>query len=1250
MASRERARSELRERFYRSVAETLTLLHTAPGYDRRRAFADVAGILSSIMGLPLVWIGRRDPDRSEVEVLAAAGPATEYASSLRLSIDEAAPGGRGPTAVAMRTGHAQAVSVDAPEFAPWQVGAHRYGFGSCIVAASVTRDGGQLTLAAYAGKDGPELGDELLDWAQRLVDELVRFWDHQALLERDIRLRRYRDAQRTIQRALLEQPDPEAVCRTLAQALVDIAGAAAVDVHVADDDSTMLRRVVLVGPMADAVRLLPMPSQHAEGPGIPTPTVAFMRGVPVVRDHLASHSEVNPAWHVGPLAQMGAIGCWPLFSTFKGEPEGAHVPAGIFAVVTVEPDAFDAEMCGLLDEIAGAAGLALRQHDQRRALVLEQERQTYLALHDDLTGLPNRRALDHYLEGVLLRAGRSKCLVAVGLLDLDDLKLINDRYGHAVGDRVLVEVAGRLREALRAADYVARLGGDEFVLVLENLDHTEDLDFLLERVWQALQQPLIIDEATLHISASLGISLFPIHAQASGEQLLRHADLAMYQVKARKQHRSRWWSLPLPDDAAGLMDDRAGRGAAPYGEVATELLAPCRKGWARELPALVDRWYAGMQAHKGISRLLGVLTADDAGIIKRRLLRHLRTLLCPDLDAASHRASAMRSGVFSAACGVEEVWQLELVELLRDLLVGVLGTGAHGDNRPLGVVLQRLALERQWQLESMRELQRRRVALLTRINALAWSAEGYLELIQGVVDILVEHQEIIACAVGRPDMSGQMTYEAVGGEVFASYLRALARGEALAIRVNQDSAQGHGPSGRAWRTAAIHRSAYYGSDPAMSSWREIARSLGIVSNVAVPLCPLPRTPVAVLALYSPYAGGMQSEDQQAFVEQIKTVLDLALARLSPPRPGTALLPFIVRERWRAMVATDAVKMHYQPVVRFADGAIAELEALARLHDGGDALLMPGSFLPALGDSDLVQLFSQALAQAMACRQVLAQAGCVLDMSINAPAAALQDARYVAAATAALATGVCPASALLLEILESPMGAEHSAPQAKEGMQAFKALGFRLVEDDLGAGYSSLIRLRQWPFDRVKIDQAIVLQVVDDPLRTLRFIRQLIRLGHDLGLEVVVEGLETEGLIEAALILGADLGQGYALARPMPPDALPGWLARFSPSWDVNHPATALGMLANALLGEEQFVALPADPVFWTRHAEASNTRTSALGQGATAETILDDSRTAMHSASIDGPLDPTYRRARERYFAALIEHVLVEERQGLGKG
>ncbi|TPG10779.1 EAL domain-containing protein [Rhodanobacter glycinis] len=1244
MTSRRQARGELRERFYRSVAETLSLLHTAPGYDRQLALAEVARILAATMDLPLVWIGRREPGQAALDVLAAAGPEAAYAANLKISADEREPGGDGPMASVLRAGKARAVTIEALEFAPWREAARQHGLGSCIAATATIRDNGQLTLAAYARVGAPLLSDELLDWAQRLADELARFWDHQALLERNLRMNRYRDAQRTIQRALLDQPDPAAVYRTLAAALADIAGAAAVEVFAAEGTCDLLQRMALVGPMAEAMQLLPMPTRHSDGPVIFTPTLAFMQGTPVVRVHPAAHAEAAPAWKLEPLAQIGAVGCWPLFAA--ADAAGAvRVASGVFAVVTTEADAFDAEMCLLLDEIADAAGLALRQHQQRSALLQKQELQTYLALHDALTDVPNRRALDQHLASVLARAEQHGRIVAIGLLDLDDLKPINDRHGHAAGDQILVEVAARLRGALRAEDYVARLGGDEFVLVFEDLEREQDLDLLLARVWQALQQPLFIDGVTFQLSASLGVALYPIHAQANGEQLLRCADQAMYQVKARKRQRDRWWALPARPADADASVGHDGRGPPPYGELAAELLGPWFIALEAQLPRMAEGYYAELQAHDGLASLLVALPPADVATVKQRLCWHLSLLLRPDLDSATHQTAAMQAGFFHAACGVEEVWLLEAIEALRDIFVTTLGSGIHRDHRPLAIVLQRLALDRQWQLASMRETQRRRVALLARLNALAWSADGYLELIQGAVDALMAHEEIIACAVGRPDATGRLTYEAVAGEAFADYLRALGRGETSPIGVQGGSAEGGGPTGRAWRTATIQRCAHYGSDPAMLNWREIAARVGIVSNVAVPLCPLPRTPAAVLTIYSAYAGGFQSEDQQAFVEQIKTVLDLALARLAPPRPGTELLPFFVRERWRAMIATDAVQMHYQPVVRLADGRVTELEALARLRDDDGSILPPARFLPALGDADLIVLFRQGLRQATACRQALLRAGYALDVSVNAPAAALTDPRYAETAAAVLTNNACPAEALLFEILESPIGTEHTAPAGMAGMQALKALGVRLVEDDLGAGYSTLIRLRQWPFDRVKIDQAIVRQIGDDPLPTLRFIRQLIRLGHDLGLEVVVEGLETLGSVEAALILGADLGQGYVLARPMPGDALAGWLAGFEAAWDATRPVTAVGVLAGVLLWEEQFLALPSGPSAWAAHAALSCAADGYLHLDGQTPTALHSSHVEMHAAAIGGPRDPAYRQARETFLAPLIERVRVEERR-----
>jgi diguanylate cyclase (GGDEF)-like protein len=1245
MESQQQPHIELRERFYQSVAETMTLLHSSPGYDRRLALLEVARILAVTMDLPLVWIGRRDLGHSRLEI-TPAGPASGYAASLQLSDDEREPGGRGPVGAVLREGRARITAIDAPEFEPWRAAARIYGFGSCIVAASGTHDGGQLVLAAYFRPNGPALMDELLDWAQRLVDELARFWDDQALLERNLRLSRYRDAQRAIQQAMLHQPDPEAIYLTLARTLVEVAGAAAVDVLAVQGDT--LLRVALAGPLADAMGMLSPAPTHADGDLILTSTLTFMQGTPVVRIQPSTHAEMSPLWRTAPLAQMGAIGCWPIFSTLAGEITPGRVPVAVFCLVTEELEAFDEDMRRLLDEIAEAATLALRQHKHRDALFHEQERQTFLALHDALTDLPNRRALDYHLERALVRAQRHRHLVAVGMLDLDDLKPINDRHGHEAGDRVLVEVAARLREALRSEDYVARLGGDEFVLVFEDVANADDIDLLLDRVWQALQRPMDIDGTTIRLGASLGIAMYPIHAAASGEQLLRSADQAMYQVKAHKRDRTRWWALALPEGATGPSTEHHAAAASPYGERAAAQLGHRLETWDAQLDDAVERFFAELVVQEGTANILGVLPPPDVENAKTHLARHLRMLLDPQLDLPGHRARARRSGLFHSACGLEEVSLLEGIERLRDILATTLRVGTHADQRALTILLQRLGMERQWQLESMRELQRRRVALIARLNALAWSADGYLELIQGVVDILVAHEEIIACTVGRPALSGEMTYEAVAGAAFTEYLRALAAGGARPVGVEEGNPEGGGPTGRAWRTAQIQRCPHYGTDPAMSIWREIATQIGVISNVAIPLCSLPGKPVAVLTIYSPYPGGFQSEDQQAFAEQIRTVLDLALARIAPPRLGAELLPFFVRERWRSLIRTHAVEMHFQPMLRLADRQVTELEALARLRDDDGTLLAPAKFLPALSNADLAVLFREGLEQATRCRQTLVKAGHVLDVSVNAPAVALEDPRYAEIASTVLAASSCPVEALLLEILESPIGTEHAPHGTEVGMQSMKALGVRLVEDDLGAGYSSLIRLRQWPFDRVKIDQAIVRQATRDPQGTLRFIRQLIRIGHDLGMEVVVEGLESPGMVEAAKILGADFGQGYALGRPMPPEELPNWLARFrsSASGGARQPLTGLGALAGALRWEEQFIALPADRRFWSAYAKARCVSCEYLQDSEKASPALITSHQGMHTAAEDGPLDPTYRLQRQEFLSLLIENVLTEEAGG----
>ncbi|MGB7480822.1 MAG: diguanylate cyclase [Burkholderiaceae bacterium] len=159
-----------------------------------------------------------------------------------------------------------------------------------------------------------------------------------------------------------------------------------------------------------------------------------------------------------------------------------------------------------------------------------QARLQRMAQYDWLTDLPNRGLLHDRLKTALARARRERSRLALLYLDLDKFKQVNDRYGHAAGDRLLQEVALRLTQCVRASDTVARLGGDEFVVLLENLQAPADATQLADKIRAAISQPLDIDGHQLRILPSIGIASYPEHGEDQ-DQLLRHADEAMYAQK-----------------------------------------------------------------------------------------------------------------------------------------------------------------------------------------------------------------------------------------------------------------------------------------------------------------------------------------------------------------------------------------------------------------------------------------------------------------------------------------------------------------------------------------------------------------------------------------------------------------------------------------------------------------------------------------------------------------------------------------------
>ncbi|MCU0977165.1 MAG: EAL domain-containing protein [Steroidobacteraceae bacterium] len=182
----------------------------------------------------------------------------------------------------------------------------------------------------------------------------------------------------------------------------------------------------------------------------------------------------------------------------------------------------------LLDDPAvGGLALNFRDVSERKALE-EQLRQ--LAFHDPLTLLANRSLFRDRVEHALALAGRSGRQVAVMFLDLDSFKNVNDTLGHDAGDRLLQTAAQRLVKCTRSADTVARLGGDEFAILIEGITGTLEVERLAETIAGALREPLLLDGTECHLAASIGVA-FP-QPDENGEQLLRNADIAMYQAKS----------------------------------------------------------------------------------------------------------------------------------------------------------------------------------------------------------------------------------------------------------------------------------------------------------------------------------------------------------------------------------------------------------------------------------------------------------------------------------------------------------------------------------------------------------------------------------------------------------------------------------------------------------------------------------------------------------------------------------------------
>ena len=173
-----------------------------------------------------------------------------------------------------------------------------------------------------------------------------------------------------------------------------------------------------------------------------------------------------------------------------------------------------------------------------------EARARHLALHDELTGLPNRRLLQDRLTHALALARREHTRVAVMFVDLDRFKIINDTLGHAGGDEVLQQMGSRLTKALRDSDTVSRVGGDEFVMVLTHLQNDTNIAPIAAKVFTELSAPCIVNNRELRITPSIGVSVYPDDAE-DAVNLLGFADAAMYHAKSLGRHTVQFYTAEM---------------------------------------------------------------------------------------------------------------------------------------------------------------------------------------------------------------------------------------------------------------------------------------------------------------------------------------------------------------------------------------------------------------------------------------------------------------------------------------------------------------------------------------------------------------------------------------------------------------------------------------------------------------------------------------------------------------------------------
>ncbi|HEU4636131.1 MAG TPA: EAL domain-containing protein [Edaphobacter sp.] len=603
-----------------------------------------------------------------------------------------------------------------------------------------------------------------------------------------------------------------------------------------------------------------------------------------------------------------------------------------------------------------------------------------------------------------------------------------------------------------------------------------------------------------------------------------------------------------------------------YGDDIKRVLRRVENSMSHSARSFVAELLTSIQMDADKAALFRRFTPTELDTLATRVGEHMVRLVSPDLTRTDHRSAAESAGRANALAGVEILWLLQTfgmleLHLLRAILPII--NDVSEEDLVRAALSRRIHLELEAQIFGYQQVKAQLNRAHHELDEQVLASSNNADLVRRILNILSQLPGNVNAFFARVNRQRQIQIEASAGRTIDQYLEAMEKGIIPYLSIDESIPAGCGPAGRAWRSRKTIVVDAWALDDYLLPWKSVGIDLGFRSSASMPLLDASGNSSAILVIYSEFPGYFSTPEIQGLLNHLKNLVENALHRLDRPE----VVPYREQEEYRGLLMRSSVTPLYQPIIDLKTGKLHKLEMLARLRRENGSLISPLRFLPAFGESELLDLFRQMLGHLCSDFQCLEQKGLAPLFSINLPAEAIGNEEYERALLECTARGHVPASRVTIEILETGRF-NCELPGGKEFVSRLREYGFRLAQDDLGAGYSSLLRMEEIPFDEIKIDQALVKNAAANPHRALQFILNLTRLAHACGTRVTVEGLESPELIEAAAILGADYGQGFGICEPVAVHDIAPWLASCSDSTHSAAPKTALGRMAEQLLQDE----------------------------------------------------------------------------------